>query len=193
VYVGAPRFGAREAAGNSIADIEKLAGYAHRMWARVYAAVNILLRDDELAEAEHLCQQLHQAGVDGLIIQDVGLLECNLPASAFDCQHADATTTAAERVAFWEKVVSRAPILARELDLDQIRAIRTATSIELEASSTAPCDVSMSGHVQPELCAGRSQWKPRPVRPTLSPLVLLAGCGGRNPGARQAPAVRCAI
>jgi len=55
VYVGAPRFGAREAAGNSIADIEKLAGYAHRMWARVYAAVNILLRDDELAEAEHLC------------------------------------------------------------------------------------------------------------------------------------------
>jgi len=60
VYVGAPRFGAREAAANSIADIEKLAGYAHRMWARVYAAVNILLRDDELAEAEHLCQQLHR-------------------------------------------------------------------------------------------------------------------------------------
>jgi len=50
LYVGAPRFGAREAAGNTIADIEKLAAYAHRVWARVYATVNTLLRDDELAE-----------------------------------------------------------------------------------------------------------------------------------------------
>jgi len=144
VYVGAPRFGAREAAGNSIADIEKLAGYAHRMWARVYAAVNILLRDDEPAEAEHLCQQLHQAGVDGLIIQDVGLLECNLPplpliASTQMHNHS------AERVAFWEKVGFSRAILARELDLDQIRAIRTATSIELEAFIHGALCVSMSG------------------------------------------------
>ena len=144
VYVGAPRFGAREAAGNSIADIEKLAAYAHRMWARVYATVNTLLRDDELAEAERLCRQLHQAGVDGLIIQDVGLLECDLPplpliASTQMHNHS------AERVAFWEKVGFSRAILARELDLDQIRAIRTATSIELEVFIHGALCVSMSG------------------------------------------------
>ena len=144
VYVGASRFGAREAAGNTIADIEKLAAYAHRMWARVYATVNTLLRDDELAEAERLCRQLHQAGVDGLIIQDVGLLECDLPplpliASTQMHNHS------AERVAFWEKVGFSRAILARELDLDQIRAIRTATSIELEAFIHGALCVSMSG------------------------------------------------
>ena len=144
VYVGAPRFGAREAAGNSLADIQKLAAYAHRMWARVYAAVNTLLRDDELAEAERLCQQLHQAGVDGLIIQDVGLLECDLPplpliASTQMHNHSP------ERVAFWEKVGFSRAILARELALDQIRAIRAATSIELEAFIHGALCVSMSG------------------------------------------------
>jgi putative protease len=144
VYVGAPRFGAREAAGNSLADIEKLAAYAHRMWARVYAAVNTLLGDDELGEAERLCQQLHQAGVDGLIIQDVGLLECDLPplpliASTQMHNHS------VERVAFWEKVGFSRAILARELDLDQIRAIRAATSIELEAFIHGALCVSMSG------------------------------------------------
>ena len=144
VYVGAPRFGAREAAGNSIADIEKLAAYAHRVWARVYATVNTLLRDDELADAERLCRQLHQAGVDGLIIQDVGLLECDLPplpliASTQMHNHSP------ERVAFWEQVGFSRAILARELDLDQIRAIRAATSIELEAFIHGALCVSMSG------------------------------------------------
>jgi putative protease len=144
VYVGAPRFGAREAAGNAVADIEKLAAYAHRLWARVYATVNTLLRDDELAEAERLCRQLHSAGVDGLIIQDVGLLECDLPplpliASTQMHNHS------VERVAFWEKVGFSRAILARELDLDQIRAIRAATSIELEAFIHGALCVSMSG------------------------------------------------
>jgi putative protease len=144
VYVGAPRFGAREAASNTIADIEKLAAHAHRVWARVYATVNTLLRDDELAEAERLCWQLYQAGVDGLIIQDVGLLESDLPplpliASTQMHNHS------AERVAFWEKVGFSRAILARELDLDQIRAIRAATSLELEAFIHGALCVSMSG------------------------------------------------
>ena len=142
VYVGAPRFG--EAAGNTIADIEKLTAYAHRVWARVYATVNTLLRDDELADAERMCWQLHEAGVDWLIIQDVGLLECDLPplpliASTQMHNHS------AERVAFWEKVGFSRAILARELDLDQIRAIRAATGIELEAFVHGALCVSMSG------------------------------------------------
>jgi len=144
VYVGAPRFGAREAAGNSIADIEKLAAYAHRVWARVYATVNTLLRDDELAEAESLCRQLHQAGVDGLIIQDVGLLECDLPPLPLIAS-TQMHNTSAERVAFLEKVGFARAILARELDIDRIRAIRAATRIELEVFIHGALCVSMSG------------------------------------------------
>ena len=144
VYVGAPRFGAREAAGNTIVDIEKLAAYAHRVWARVYATVNTLLRDDELADAERLCWQLHQAGVDGLIIQDVGLLECDLPPLPLIAS-TQIHNYSAERVAFWERVGFSRAILARELDLDQIRAIRAATSIELEAFIHGALCVSMSG------------------------------------------------
>ena len=144
VYVGGPRFGAREAAGNSMADIEKLAAYAHRVWARVYATVNTLLRDDELAEAERLCRQLHQAGVDALIIQDVGLLECDLPPLPLIAS-TQMHNCSAERVAFWEKVGFSRAILARELDIDQIRAIRAATRIELEAFIHGALCVSMSG------------------------------------------------
>ena len=144
VYVGAPRFGAREAAGNTMADIEKLSRYAHRVWARVYATVNTLLRDDELAEAEALCWQLHQAGVDGLIIQDVGLLECDLPPLPLIAS-TQMHNCNAQRVAFWEKVGFARAILARELDIAQIRAIRAATGIELEAFIHGALCVSMSG------------------------------------------------
>ena len=144
VYVGAPRFGAREAAGNTIADIEKLAGYAHRVWARVYATLNTLLRDDELAEAERLCRQLHQAGVDALIIQDVGLLECDLPPLPLIAS-TQMHNCSALRVAFLEKVGFSRAILARELTIDQIRAIRADTSIELEAFIHGALCVSMSG------------------------------------------------
>ena len=78
VYIGPARYGARSSAGNSLADIEQLAAYAHKYWARVYATVNTLLFDDELEPARELCHQLYQAGVDALIIQDMGLLEMDL-------------------------------------------------------------------------------------------------------------------
>ena len=153
VYVGALRFGAREAAGNAIADIEKLAVYAHRVWARVYATVNTLLRDDELAEAERLCHELRQAGVDALIIQDVGLLECDLPPLPLIAS-TQMHNASAERVAFWEKVGFSRAILARELDLDQIRSIRAATGIELETFIHGALCVSMSGQCNLSYAAG---------------------------------------
>ncbi|HEX7597033.1 MAG TPA: U32 family peptidase [Polyangia bacterium] len=144
VYMGGPRFGAREAAGNSIADIEKLSSYAHRVWARVYATVNTILRDDELAEAERQCWELHRAGVDGLIIQDVGLLECHLPPLPLIAS-TQMHNASPERVAFWEKVGFVRAILARELDIGQIRAIRAATGIELEVFVHGALCVCFSG------------------------------------------------
>jgi collagenase-like PrtC family protease len=144
VYVGAARFGAREAAANSLGDIEHLAAYAHRYWGKVYAAVNTILRDDEIEAAVGLCHDLHRAGVDGLIIQDVGLLECDLPPLPLIASTQMHNHTP-ERVAFLEKVGFRRVILARELDLDQIREIRAATALELEVFIHGALCVCMSG------------------------------------------------
>lgn len=145
VYIGASQFGAREAARNSLADIERLVEHAHRYWAKVYAAVNTLLRDDELEQAAELCRSLHVAGVDGLIIQDVGLLECDLPPLPLIASTQMHNHTP-ERVAFLEKVGFSRAILARELDLEQIRQIRAATStIQIEAFVHGALCVSMSG------------------------------------------------
>ena len=179
VYVGAPRFGAREAAGNAVADIEKLAAYAHRVWARVYATVNTLLRDDELAEAERLCRQLHQAGVDGLIIQDVGLLECDLPPLPLIAS-TQMHNCSVQRVAFLEKVGFSRVILARELTIDQIRAIRAATGIELEVFIHGALCVSMSGQCSlSHAVGGRSGNRGQCAQPCRRLYSLHDAAGGR--------------
>jgi len=74
VYIGAPKFGARAAAGNSMDDVAALISYAHRFWARVYITINTVLYDNELQEARSIIQRLYDAGADALIIQDMGLL-----------------------------------------------------------------------------------------------------------------------
>ncbi|HAO20324.1 MAG TPA: collagenase-like protease, partial [Desulfobacteraceae bacterium] len=79
VYIGAKKFGAREDAGNSVEDIHALCRYAHKYFAKVYVTLNTLLRDDEIPDAVNLIAELHDAGIDALIIQDMGLLECDLP------------------------------------------------------------------------------------------------------------------
>jgi len=144
VYIGPERFGAREAAGNSIADIEKLCSHAHKYWARVYATVNTILRDDELAEAQRLISSLYEAGVDGLIIQDTGLLELDLPPLPLIASTQMHNSTP-EKVAFLEAVGFDRVILARELSLEQIREIRQKTSVELECFVHGALCVCYSG------------------------------------------------
>jgi 23S rRNA 5-hydroxycytidine C2501 synthase len=144
VYIGAARFGARQEAGNPLREVEQLISYAHRYWARVYVTVNTLLHDEELPEALQLIRQVYEAGADALIIQDVGLLECDLPpipliASTQMHNHSP------EKVAFLEKVGFRRAILARELSLEEIRSIRSQTSIELETFVHGALCVCYSG------------------------------------------------
>ena len=79
VYIGAPRFGARAAAGNSLEDIAALVQYAHLYNVRIYVTVNTILRDEELKDTEEMIWELYRAGVDALIVQDMGLLELILP------------------------------------------------------------------------------------------------------------------
>ncbi|MHC4928009.1 MAG: peptidase U32 family protein, partial [Planctomycetota bacterium] len=79
VYIGAPRFSARQAAGNSLDDIRRVVELAHVYYVRVYAALNTILTDEELADSKELIEQLYEIGIDGLIVQDMGLLEMELP------------------------------------------------------------------------------------------------------------------
>jgi len=155
VYIGAARFGARQSAGNDLVDIERLAHYAHRYWARVYATLNTLLTDEELPQAIALAHRLYEAGVDALIIQDVGLLECDLPPLPLFASTQMHNHTV-ERVDFLEKVGFQRVILARELGLEHIQAIRSQTSIELETFIHGALCVSYSGQCAMSYALGGS-------------------------------------
>jgi 23S rRNA 5-hydroxycytidine C2501 synthase len=144
VYIGAERFGAREAAGNPLRDIETLIRHARRYRAAVYAAVNTILRDDELPDALSLIRNLADAGIDGLIIQDFGLLECGLPPVPLIAS-TQMNNDTPEKVAFLEGVGFRRVILARELGLEAIRAVRARTTVELEVFVHGSLCVSASG------------------------------------------------
>lgn len=126
VYIGGPSFGARAAAANDIADIARLTSHAHRFNARVFVTLNTILRDDELEPAHQQVWQLYEAGVDALIIQDMGLLELDLPPIQL---HASTQTDirTPDKARFLQDVGLSQIVLARELDLQQIIAIRTAT------------------------------------------------------------------
>ena len=144
VYIGAEEFGARRAAGNSVEDIERLVKYAHQYHARVYTALNTILFDRELEAARRLIQRLWNAGVDALIIQDMGLLEMDLPPiPLFASTQVDNRTP--EKVAFLEAAGFQRVILARELSLDDIRAIGRRTQVALEAFVHGALCVSYSG------------------------------------------------
>ena len=126
VYIGGPSFGARAAASNEIADIARLVGHAHRFNARVFVTLNTILADDELEPARQQIHQLYDAGVDALIIQDMGLLELDLPAIQLHAStQCDIRTP--EKARFLQDVGLCQIVLARELDLEQIAAIRAAT------------------------------------------------------------------
>jgi putative protease len=144
VYIGGPAFGARARADNSVADIERLASHAHRYHARVLVALNTLLKDEELEPARRLIWQLHTAGADALIIQDMGLLELDLPPIQL---HASTQTNirSVEKARFLEDVGFSQIVLARELALDQIRAIAAETSAVLEFFVHGALCVSYSG------------------------------------------------
>lgn len=144
VYIGASAFGARVAAGNSLQEIELLVSYAHCYGAKVFATVNTLLFDSEIDDAVRLLHKLYDIGVDAAIIQDLGLLECDIPPIEL---HASTQThnAALERVKFMEQVGFKRVILARETSLEQMKAFREETSVELEAFVQGALCVSYSG------------------------------------------------
>lgn len=144
VYIGAPAFGARKAAANSLEDIGTLVGYAHRFYCRVFVTLNTILYDSELAEAEKMIRQLYAIGVDALIIQDPGILNMDLPPI---CLHASTQmhNYELERIKFLDQLGFQRIVLARELSLEQIREIRKEVKAELEVFIHGALCVSLSG------------------------------------------------
>ena len=144
VYIGGPSFGARANAGNTVADIERMASFAHRYNARVLVALNTILKDEELDEARKLVWQFYEAGADALIVQDMGLLELDLPPIQLHAStQADIRTVAKAR--FLEDVGFSQIVLARELSLEQIRTISANTATTLEFFVHGALCVSYSG------------------------------------------------
>lgn len=144
VYIGAPKFGARAAAGNSLGDIERLINYAHRYRAKVYCTINTILFDEELDEAVLIARRVAEAGIDALIIQDMGLLEAGLPPVPLYASTQMHNYSVA-KIRFLEHVGFKRVILARELSLNQIQEIRGATHIDLEFFIHGALCVSFSG------------------------------------------------
>ncbi len=122
VYIGGPDMGARDKATNSVADIARLVSYAHRFHSRIFVTLNTILRDDELEPARRLAWQLYEAGVDALIIQDMGLLEIDMPPIQLHASTQTDIRTPAKARFLQDSGISQM-VLARELTLQQISAI----------------------------------------------------------------------
>ena len=157
VYIGAPRFGARAAAGNSPEDIARLVEYAHVYGVRIYVTVNTILKDEELAETERLIHDLYRIGVDALIVQDMGITRLHLPPIPLHASTQMDNRTP-EKVRFLAEAGFRQVVLARELSLQEIRHIHEACpQTLLEVFVHGALCVSYSGQCYAsQACFGRS-------------------------------------
>ena len=144
VYIGGPSFGAREKVGNSIEDIETLCRHAALFDAKVYVTMNTLLFDSELEEARKIAYDCWNAGVDALIVQDMALLNMDMPPIALHAS-TQCHNIEAEKVKFLEDVGFSQVVLARELSIEQIKEIRSKTTVPLEYFVHGALCVSYSG------------------------------------------------
>jgi putative protease len=171
VYIGAQRFGARVAAGNSVEDIAQLCTYAHQYGAKVYVTVNTIIYDEELEDTQRLLQDLQAANVDAILVQDMGLFQLSARLCRFatrrtiNCQlstdfHASTQTDnrTIEKVQWLRSLGFRRVVLARELSLKEIAAIHQAVpDVELEVFVHGALCVSYSGQCYAsQYCFGRS-------------------------------------
>jgi len=144
VYIGAAAFGARQAAGNSLQDIETLVQHAHLYGSRVHVTVNTVLFDHELEGARKLLWDLYNIGVDAVLVQDLGLLKLDIPPIALHAS-TQCHNHSLERIQFLEKLGFTRTVLARETDLKTIQNIYNQTDIELEVFVHGALCVCYSG------------------------------------------------
>jgi 23S rRNA 5-hydroxycytidine C2501 synthase len=153
VYIGAPQFGARTNATNSIEDIAEMVKYAHLFKAKVFVVINTILYDNELSDCRKLIYQLYDIGVDALIIQDMAIMEMELPPIVIHAS-TQANNRDANHVKFLSDAGMKRAVLARELNLDQVKKISEATDIELEFFVSGALCVSFSGNCYMSVAGG---------------------------------------
>ena len=181
VYIGAPAFGARQAASNSLEDVEKLVNYAHKFYVKVHVTLNTILRDDELPKAVELIEKLYDIGVDALIVQDMGLVNLaikeKLPPIVLHMS-TQCDNRSLDKVKFFESIGASRVILARELSLDTIREICKNTSLEIETFVHGALCVSYSGQCYLSCSiGGRSANRGECAQPCRKKYTLLDGDG----------------
>ena len=145
VYIGAPQFGARSNATNSIEDVAALVKYAHLFHAQVFVVINTILYDNELETCRQMIWKLYDIKVDALIVQDMAIMEMDLPPIVLHAS-TQANNRDADKIKFLKDAGMKRVVLARELNLDQIKTISAASDVELEFFVTGALCVSFSGN-----------------------------------------------
>jgi putative protease len=177
IYIGANQFGARENAGNSISDIERLIKYAHPFNVKVYGTVNTIIYENEIEQVKSLIESLSNIGVDAIIIQDMAILEMDLPSIPIFASTQTHNTTP-ENVKFLENIGIDRVILARELSLEEIKNIRNQTKINLEFFVHGALCVSYSGQCYfSQAITGRSANRGTCAQPCRSSYDLVESSG----------------
>jgi 23S rRNA 5-hydroxycytidine C2501 synthase len=177
VYIGAPLFGARTNATNSIEDIAEMVRYAHLFKAQIFVTINTIMYDDELELCRDLIIQLYNIGVDAIIIQDMGLLEMDLPPIVIHAS-TQANNRDPKHVKFLKDAGIKRVVLARELNLDQIKEIHEASDAELEFFVSGALCVSFSGNCYMSVANGeRSANRGSCAQNCRLPYELIDGTG----------------
>ena len=153
VYIGAPQFGARSNATNPVEDIAELVRYAHLFKAQVFVVINTILYDKELGDCKKLIYELYDIGVDALIVQDMAIMEMDLPPIVIHAS-TQANNRDPKHVKFLADAGMKRVVLARELNLDQIKEIHDATDVELEFFVSGALCVSFSGNCYMSIAGG---------------------------------------
>ncbi|MFV0263249.1 MAG: peptidase U32 family protein [Kluyvera sp.] len=144
VYIGGPGFGARHNASNSLQDIAELVPFAHRFGAKIFITLNTILHDDELEPAQKLITDLYEAGVDALIVQDMGIMQLDIPPIELHAS-TQCDIRSVEKAKFLSDVGFSQIVLARELNLQQIKAIHDVTDATIEFFIHGALCVAYSG------------------------------------------------
>lgn len=177
VYIGAPLFGARTNATNSLDDIAEMVRYAHLFKAQVFVVINTILYDDELKTCRDLIYKLYDIGVDALIIQDMAILEMDLPPIVLHAS-TQANNRDPKHVKFLKDAGIKRVVLARELNLDQVKEINEATDVELEFFVSGALCVSFSGNCYMSIANGeRSANRGSCAQNCRLPYELIDGTG----------------
>ncbi|WP_435353461.1 peptidase U32 family protein [Emticicia sp. SJ17W-69] len=177
VYIGAPQFGARTNATNSVEDIAEMVRYAHLFKAQVFVVINTILYDDELSQCKKLIYELYEIGVDALIVQDMAIMEMDLPPIVIHAS-TQANNRDPKHVKFLKDAGMKRAVLARELNLDQVREISEATDMELEFFVSGALCVSFSGNCYMSIAGGeRSANRGSCAQNCRLPYQLIDGTG----------------